>query len=235
MGKSTQGLSAGKVSTKALPVGCIALADRQWFLNSNFRSVNNIRIERVWRDVRKDTLEYFRQIFMELERLNLLDPSSPTHLVCLYLVYQPRIQQSLDNTVASWNNHKVRTAGHRTPIAMFELSKERAINGGYWKNDPGDGLENVGDDYGEDGETWSVPPAEELAEDPAAPHSDRFDTVDDERNAGIFVSEDKAIQEAREVLESVGFDFKADDENWGMDLYCAAVFRLTAHYNEENE
>lgn len=87
-----------------------------------------------------------------MERLGLLDPSNPTHLVCLYLIYQPKIQQSLDATIASWNNHKIRTVGNRTPIAMFELSKERAINAGYWNNDPGDNVAEVDEDYGEDGE-----------------------------------------------------------------------------------
>ena len=150
------------------------------FLTSEYRSVNNIRIERVWRDIRKDTLEYFRQIFFELERLDLLDPSSPTHLVCLYLVYQPRIQESLDRTIKSWNDHKIRTAGNRTPNALFQLSKEKAINSGYWRSDPGDDAQDVGEDYGEDHEACTAPPAEELEEDPAAPRSDHFNSREEE-------------------------------------------------------
>ncbi|KAK7034298.1 Integrase catalytic domain-containing protein [Favolaschia claudopus] len=59
------------------------------------RSTQNIRMERNWRDVRKDTLEFFREIFMHLVEINLLDMENSIHRVCLFVVFQPRIQKSL--------------------------------------------------------------------------------------------------------------------------------------------
>lgn len=41
-----------------------------------------------------------------------------------------------------------------------------------------------------------VPPESELAEDPQAPRSDKFNSAEEEREAGIFVTEDEAIRDA---------------------------------------
>ncbi|KAJ7315765.1 hypothetical protein DFH08DRAFT_790196 [Mycena albidolilacea] len=71
------------------------------------RSLHNIRIERLWRDVRKDTLETYRQIFIYLTDHDLLDMKNSIHCACLFLVYQPRIQASLDRTRDGWNHHKI--------------------------------------------------------------------------------------------------------------------------------
>jgi hypothetical protein len=88
-------------------------------------------MERNWRDVRKDTLQVFREIFIHLEELGLLEMDSPIDRVCLYIVLQPRIQASLDETRTSWNLHKMRTANHKSPRAIYELSREKAVNRGY--------------------------------------------------------------------------------------------------------
>ncbi|KAJ7794889.1 hypothetical protein B0H14DRAFT_2621490 [Mycena olivaceomarginata] len=74
------------------------------------RSTQNIRMERAWRDVRKATLDIFCEIFMYLEANDLLDMENPIHRIFLFVVFQPRIQKFLDETVASWNLHKVRPA-----------------------------------------------------------------------------------------------------------------------------
>ena len=63
-----------------------------------FSSLHNVRIERLWRDVRKDSLEFFRQIFIYLEELELLDMGNDVHRICLFLVFHRRIQDSLDRT-----------------------------------------------------------------------------------------------------------------------------------------
>ncbi|KAF9544594.1 hypothetical protein CPC08DRAFT_649584 [Agrocybe pediades] len=187
-------------------------------------SIHNVRIERLWRDVRRDTLEFFRTLFLHLEAIGLLDMENPIQRVCLFLTYENRIQSSLDTTVASWNLHKVRTAGNKTPLALYQISREEAINRGYWTGDPGDDITNVGEDYGRDLHE-SFPPADELAEDPSEP-SYRKMTREEEREAGIFVDDDEEIAEARELLK--GLDFERDDGNFGIDVYCEAVSRLTA-------
>ncbi|KAF6765326.1 hypothetical protein DFP72DRAFT_797972 [Ephemerocybe angulata] len=183
---------------------------------------------RLWRDVRKDSLENFRQIFLHLEDVDLLCPDSPIHLTCLYLVFHQRIQRSLDETRTSWNNHTIRTARNKTPNAIYQLSRERAINAGYWHFDTGDAAEDVDDMYGEDPANIR-PPLSEIHEDPIAPRSDAFASVEEEKDAGVVVTDDEELEEAREALKDM--DFTVDDGNWGIDLYCQAVVRLTAYYD----
>jgi hypothetical protein len=190
--------------------------------------LQNIRIERLWRDVRKDTLETFRQIFFHLEELGLLDMESNIHHVALYLVFQPRIQKSLNETVASWNFHKIRTAGNKTPTAIYELSRQHAINRGYWTGDPGDDLETASDPtYGHD-PTMPMPPADELSSDPNAAISEEYADPVAEEEAGVFVTGDEEIEEARDILRD--WDFVMEDGNWGIDMYCQAVIGLASYF-----
>ncbi|KAF9546524.1 hypothetical protein CPC08DRAFT_649035 [Agrocybe pediades] len=169
-------------------------------------------------------LEFFRTLFLHLESIGLLDMENPIQRICLFLTYQHRIQISLDSTVASWNLHKVRTAGNKSPVALYQISREQAINRGYWTGDPGDDIRDVGDDYGRDLHE-SFPPADELAEDPSEPSYTQM-TPEEERQAGIFVDDDEEIRDARELLKDI--DFEEDDGNFGIDIYCEAVTRLTA-------
>lgn len=116
-------------------------------------SIQNIRMERTWRDIRKDALEQFREVFLHLEEMGLLDMSNAVHRLVLYLVYQPRIQVALDRAKDAWNLHRIRTARNKSPLAIYKLSREKAINRGYWTGDPGDDLDTVNDpDYGCDGD-----------------------------------------------------------------------------------
>ncbi|KAK6981683.1 Integrase catalytic domain-containing protein [Favolaschia claudopus] len=185
------------------------------------RSTQNIRMERNWRDVRKDTLEFFRQIFFYLEESALLDMENPIHRICLYIVFQPRIQHSLDETRSSWNLHKIRTAGNKTPTAIYELSKTRAINRGYWNSDPGDDIPTASNPtYGEDPEE-QLPPADELSGDHVAADHTEFPDAAAERDGGVFVNADDEIRAAAELLSEL--NLAEDDGNWGVDLYCRAV------------
>lgn len=187
-------------------------------------------MERGWRDIRKDTLEVYRQIFAYLVNSELLDMENPVHRVCLYIVFQPRIQHSLDETRRSWNLHKIRTAGNKTPSAIYELSKTRAKNRGYWTGDPGDDISTASQPtYGED-PAEQLPPADELLNDPTSPDHTPYPDIEAEREAGVFVNEDEEIREAREILEE--FDVNADDGNWGIDTYCRAVVLFTAYLSE---
>ncbi|KAJ7301576.1 hypothetical protein DFH08DRAFT_978601 [Mycena albidolilacea] len=125
-------------------------------------------MERAWQDVRKDTLEVYREIFLHLEELDLLDMEPPIDGACLFIVFQPRIQNSLNETLASWNLHKIRTAKYKSPQAIYELSRAKAINRGYWTGDPGDDFATASHpSYGED-VSGPLPPSE-LVDDPEAP------------------------------------------------------------------
>jgi hypothetical protein len=184
------------------------------------RSLHNVRIERLWRDVRKDSLEAFRQVFMHLEGLGLLDMEDPVHRTCLFLVFRNRIQQSLNRTRDAWNHHKLRMERNKTPIAIYELSRQSAITHGYWTGDPGDDIETASDPmYGVDGEA-PLPPAGLHDEDP----EQLQDEVNDEVELGVLVNSDEELAEAQEMLNDMDFD--KDDGNWGIEVYCQAVLLL---------
>ncbi|KIM39447.1 hypothetical protein M413DRAFT_446950 [Hebeloma cylindrosporum] len=154
------------------------------------------------------------------------------HRVCLFLTYHLRIQHSLDETVASWNLHKVRTAGNKTPLALYQLSKEEAIHRGYWTGDPGDSADAIDPGYGVD-DQGSFPPADELEHDPTEPNYNGLADTEMERDAGIFVNDDEEIKAAKECLE--GMDFDKDDGNFGIDVYCEAIARLAALMAEASD
>ncbi|KAJ7239702.1 hypothetical protein C8J57DRAFT_1245817 [Mycena rebaudengoi] len=90
---------------------------------------------------------------------------------------RPRIQHSLNETRTSWKNHKIRTAGNKTPIAIYQLNRERAINRGYWTGDPGDDLLTASHpSYGED-PSERLPPPDELSGGPTAPDLTEYPDV----------------------------------------------------------
>lgn len=164
----------------------------------------------MWVDVRKDSLEAFRQVFLYLEEKGLWDKENPVHCLCLWLVYHLRIQASLDRAKDAWNHHKIRTANSKAPVAIYELSRQKAINQGYWSGDCGDDVSCVNGYYGVEGATEegiAMPPVD----------------VDD---PNVALNDDEDIAEARALLE--GFDFGEDDGNWGIDVYCRVVVELTA-------
>jgi hypothetical protein len=182
-----------------------------------------VRIERLWRDVRKDSLEVWRLTFAKLEDMGLLDMENSVHRVCLFLVYQPRIQASLDRTIQAWNNHKIRTAGNKTPRAIWELSREAAKQRGDWTGDPGDDIATAsGAEYGLDFEA-PQPPDEEAAQDPHHRSDELPDdaSAEDLSSAGIQVNADEELEWARDILSPL--DLQEEDNEWGMVAYCKAV------------
>jgi len=191
------------------------------------RSTQNIRMERNWRDVRRDTIQLFREIFQHLEANGLLDMGNAIQRVCLFLVFLPRIQASLDETRHSWNLHKMRTEHFKSPQAMYELSRTKAMRAGYWPN-PGDDEDVAADpEYGVDGEE-QAPPADELADDPRSAEGDEPVAADAQRDAGIFITGDGELDEMRQALGD--FDFVEDDGNFGIDVYLRAVHLGNAYF-----
>lgn len=157
---------------------------------------------------------------MYLEENGLLNMDVKAHRICLFLVYHRRIQDSLDRTRHGWNHHKIRTERNKTPVALYELSRETAIQRGYWTGDPGDSVEDASDPlYGVDGHA-PPPPSNEASEDPANV-SDDPRGLEEERTAGITTNHDSELEEGRHLLADV--DFLRDDEFWGIDVYCQAV------------
>ena len=82
-------------------------------------SVHNQRIERLWRDMHRSVTILFYRIFYFLEHHGLLDNLNEQHLWAIHYVFLPRINRSLKEFVNSWNNHPMRTAGHKSPQQLF--------------------------------------------------------------------------------------------------------------------
>jgi len=184
-------------------------------------------MERNWRDVRRDTIQLFREIFQHLESSGLLDMGNTIERVCLFLVFLPRIQASLDETRKSWNLHKMRTEHFRSPQALYELSRTKAIREGYWPNPGDDDVVAADPEYGVDGEA-PEPPTEESNDDPMSADGDQPSGADAQREAGIVITDDGELEEMRTALEN--FDFTEDDGNFGIDVYLRAVALATAYF-----
>ena len=82
-------------------------------------SVHNQRIERLWRDMHRSVTILFYKLFYYMEHHGLLDPLNEYHLWALHYVFVPRINHCLKEFVRSWNNHPIRTAGHKSPQQLF--------------------------------------------------------------------------------------------------------------------
>ncbi|KAJ7586958.1 hypothetical protein C8J56DRAFT_861261 [Mycena floridula] len=182
-------------------------------------------MERTWRDVWKDSLEVFRQIFTHLDDLRLLNMQNDVHRVALYIVFQPRIQASLERTQQSWNLHDILTEHYKTPVSLYELSKATAINHGYWDSDPGNDLQTASQPgYGRDAETEPLLPQDELHDDPSHIDYTEFASATEEHQAGVFINDDNEIMAGRKLLE--GMDVDKDDGNWGIDVFCRAILLM---------
>ena len=60
------------------------------------RSVHNVRIERLWREMNRVVIAFYKDIFHYLEDSCLLDSNSECNLFALHYIYLPRINASLE-------------------------------------------------------------------------------------------------------------------------------------------
>ena len=82
-------------------------------------SVNNQRIERLWRDVHKDVTECMYKEFYSMNDEGLLDMDNDLHKCALQFVYLPVINERLTAFQNAWNQHKIRTERNRTPEQIW--------------------------------------------------------------------------------------------------------------------
>ena len=82
-------------------------------------SVHNQRIERHNRIVNEQVIAQFKNMFYQLERESVLDPSNDTDLFCLHHVFLPILNKSLREFIAAHNNHKISTEENKTPVQIF--------------------------------------------------------------------------------------------------------------------
>lgn len=86
------------------------------------RSVHNVRIERLWRDVTQGFGLKWYNFFHDLEVDCGLSPDIDSHIWLLHHLFLPAIDQDASDWAAAWNDHKMRFDGperERSPRDMF--------------------------------------------------------------------------------------------------------------------
>ena len=82
------------------------------------RPVDNQRIERLWKDVVCYVVDHYRELFYWMEDEAMVDPNKELHLLALQTVFLPRINKSLTDFTAHWNNHPLRTERSLSPTQL---------------------------------------------------------------------------------------------------------------------
>ncbi|XP_070533302.1 uncharacterized protein [Ptychodera flava] len=82
-------------------------------------SIYNQRIERLHQDTFKCCVEYYRDVFMQMECQGLLNPDNPIDIFCLHYVYLPRINYSLTVFRQGWNEHRLQTERNLSPNQLW--------------------------------------------------------------------------------------------------------------------
>jgi hypothetical protein len=87
----------------------------------HYRSVHNVRIERLWVDVTAQVGAFWADIFTELELRYGLDINNIHHIWLLHHLFLSLINQRLAFFAESWNQHRIciRDGPNRSPADMF--------------------------------------------------------------------------------------------------------------------
>lgn len=100
-------------------VCAISLKRQKSFLEDN----HNERIERLWRDVYSRVGVIFHNLFRTMEDEGHLDCLNEVDLYCLHYTFLPRINQTLDSFVESWNNHPLSFCGQTNSLFKVPCSR----------------------------------------------------------------------------------------------------------------
>eukprot|EP00111_Clytia_hemisphaerica_P021598 TCONS_00063515-protein len=98
------------------------------------KSVHNVRIERLWRDVFCKVSNKFYNIFNIMEKNGILDIENEVHIAALHHVFGLRIQNILSTWRDAHNHHPVSTEHYKTPrqlwfqINQMESKRNTAIS-----------------------------------------------------------------------------------------------------------
>lgn len=86
-----------------------------------YRSVHNVRIERLWVDVTAQLGASWAEAFTQLELHHGLDINNTHHIWLLHLLFLPTINQELTFFAESWNQHRIqiRNGPNRSPADLF--------------------------------------------------------------------------------------------------------------------
>ncbi|KAL5505178.1 hypothetical protein EMCRGX_G006573 [Ephydatia muelleri] len=94
------------------------------------RSVHNQRIERLWRDLYVGVLDLYKQLFMYLESVHLLNPCNELDLFALHYVYTERINNHIAEWTDAWNRHPISSEGNKSPVQLWTMGMITLIGSG---------------------------------------------------------------------------------------------------------
>jgi hypothetical protein len=83
----------------------------------------NTRIERLWRDVRTNTIQFYMDLFNSFNDMGM-DTHNIMHKYVLHAMFLDRINEGLDLFAGVWNNHKISTENFRTPLELLVIRKD---------------------------------------------------------------------------------------------------------------
>lgn len=165
------------------------------------RSVHNVRIERLWREMNRVVIAFYKDIFNFLEVSCLLDSNSELDLFALQLIFLPRINASLEQFKEQWNFHGIRTAGYQSPMALWHTGIMHSMD---------DAVLSEPENYGIDFESSVT-------------------EMDDNCNVVVPESEVHLTEQEMTILRNHVPDPLEDDGNCGIDLYikvCEVLKRM---------
>jgi hypothetical protein len=119
-------------------------------------------------------------------------------MFCLHFVFLPRINRSLEKWQSTWNNHKIRTENHNTPVQLYAKGM---IELGYR------GMEDITIDSVNYGIDWEGPEPDNEEEN--------IVVVDEPRNV--------LNQEQINILKSLVDPLEDDNEGYGINIYNKTV------------
>lgn len=96
----------------------------QPFTELLFRSVHNIRIERLWVDFTAGVGSKWKTFFEDLEGMGWLNADNPSHIWLIHFLFLDALNADIQLWADTWNNHKMSLSGERnkSPREMKMLS-----------------------------------------------------------------------------------------------------------------
>jgi hypothetical protein len=100
---------------------CILFLEHQNIIALIFRSVHNVRIERLWGDVTTQIGASWADAFTDLELHHGLDINNQNHIWLLHILFLPILNSQLGFFIQGWNSHRIQIRGgpNRSPEDMF--------------------------------------------------------------------------------------------------------------------
>ena len=91
--------------------------DRRSFIAGS--SKHNTRIERLWRDVRDQVIQFYIRLFLSLED-DGFDITNLLHVFVLQYLFIPRIQEHLHSFRTAWLHHPIKTENNKSPSRLLD-------------------------------------------------------------------------------------------------------------------